>query len=55
MNRKPRKPRPKPEKHDFVICSDCKEPHKLGARFWHSAARPRCTKCGGPLNYPTYA
>ena len=35
-----------------MVCRDCNSVQRLNASAMHAAKRPRCQKCGGPLNRP---
>jgi hypothetical protein len=41
-----------PKRTTTMMCSDCGFTSETTARKVHAARRPRCPKCGGPMNRP---
>lgn len=35
----------------WMVCCDCGETQRVEKRSVHSRFKPRCMKCGGPLNF----
>jgi hypothetical protein len=51
----PKERKPKRLIFKRVVCSDCRRQSTVSTGEWATAARPRCSYCGGPLNLPRYA
>ena len=50
--RKKKRPKRKKAHLTTMVCRDCHSVQRLNASAMHAAKRPRCPKCGGPLNRP---
>lgn len=40
---------------DVAVCLDCKTHRRVYHREWIRASRPRCLKCGGPVEISNMA